>query len=294
MFRGGGSSGYVKVISCRTALIFQACTIAQGVNIIGLVFLFPETRRMYKSTIVASSPPNSSLVDEEKVKLSETDFAAASTEAGEGVQDEWLGKGKPSRAQYNLIQPIDHDALRGVLRHFFTPVQLFFFPIVFWASMSMGAAANALLAVNLLQSQALAAPPYNWSPMDVGFANFALLVGGAVGLTVAGPWSDWISDRATKRNGGIREPEMRLWSLIPFIAAALVGLVAFGVGAQEGWPWPAIVVVGFGLVGLQVVALPTITITYAIDYYKPVTGSIMVIATVCKNTFGVSSISSFQ
>jgi hypothetical protein len=48
--------------------------------------------------------------------------------------------------------------------------------------MSMGAAANALLAVNLTQSQALAAPPYNWTPGDVGFANFALVVGGSLGL----------------------------------------------------------------------------------------------------------------
>ena len=38
--------------------------------------------------------------------------------------------------------------------------------------------------------------------------------------------------------------------------------------------------------GLHVVAIPTIVITYAIDCYKPVTGEIMVIMTVCKNTFG--------
>lgn len=283
------SGGVASHVSYRW--FFWACAIAQGVNIIGLVFLFPESRRMYKSTstpVPISAQPKSA-IDEEKTGVTETQDIAASPASSEIIQGQWLGKGKPSRAQYNLIQPLDHDALKGVLRHFFTPVQLFFFPIVFWASMSMGAAANALLAVNLLQSQALAVPPYNWSPMNVGFANFALLVGGAVGLTVAGPWSDWVSDRATTRNGGIREPEMRLVSLVPFIAAALVGLVAFGVGVQDGWPWPAVVIVGFGLVGLQVVALPTITITYAIDCYKPVTGEIMVIATVCKNTFGVSN-----
>lgn len=59
---------------------------------------------------------------------------------------------------------------------------------------------------------------------------------------------------------------------------------------QEKWPWPAVVIVGFGFVGLQVVTISTITITYAIDCYKPVTGEIMVIATVCKNTFGVGHV----
>ena len=62
---------------------------------------------------------------------------------------------------------------------------------------------------------------------------------------------------------------------------------AFGVGIQDKWPWPAVIVVGFGLVGFQVVTIPTIAITYAIDCYKPISGEIMAIATVCKNTFGV-------
>jgi hypothetical protein len=141
------------------------------------------------------------------------------------VQHEHLGKGKPSRAQFGLLQPIDGAALRAVMRHIFLPVRILFFPIVFWASMSMGSAANALLAINLLQSPALSAPPYNFSPAQVGYANFALLAGAVIGLLTGGPWSDWISARATKKNNGIREPEMRLISLIPFIMAALIGLV---------------------------------------------------------------------
>lgn len=65
-----------------------------------------------------------------------------------------------------------------------------------------------------------------------------------------------------------------------------------GVGYDRHWPWEVIIVFGFGLVGVQVVSIPTIAITYAIDCYTPVAGQIMVIATVCKNTFGVSFICS--
>ncbi|CAG9942530.1 unnamed protein product [Clonostachys rosea f. rosea IK726] len=264
---------------------FWACTIAQGVNMVALVFFFPETRRSYDDYNVHSQAcqPSSNAIDQDEHKTENPTLGSPSALT---IRDECVGKGRPSRAQFNLFQPIDRLALKHVIRHFLTPLQIFFFPIIFWASMSMGCAANALLAVNLLQSQALAAPPYNFTPAQVGYANFALVAGGIIGLGVAGPWSDWISQKATKRNGGIREPEMRLISLTPFIAAALVGLVAFGVGVQDKWPWPAVVVVGFGLVGVQVVAIPTIVITYAIDSYKPVTGEIMVIATVCKNTFG--------
>ncbi|PMD31027.1 hypothetical protein L207DRAFT_537451 [Hyaloscypha variabilis F] len=225
-------------------------------------------------------------IDEEE-KDSATQIEAATTAGGKMIlTDAYLGRGRPNLSQFNPFQPLDRVAFQTVLRHILTPVQLFFYPIVFWAAMSMGAAANALLAVNITQSQGLAAPPYNFTPGQVGFANFALVAGGVIGLLVAGPWSDWVIMATTKKNNGIREAEMRLPALYPFIFAALIGLVVIGVGYDKHWPWEVIVVLGFGLVGLQVVSIPTIAITYAIDCYTPVAGQIMVISTVCKNTFG--------
>lgn len=35
-----------------------------------------------------------------------------------------------------------------------------------------------------------------------------------IGLVTAGPLSDWIAMRLTLRNGGIREPEMRLPTMV--------------------------------------------------------------------------------
>ena len=34
-----------------------------------------------------------------------------------------------------------------------------------------------------------------------------------------------------------------------------------GVGFQKGWHWETVIVIGFGLVGIQAVAIPTIVIT---------------------------------
>lgn len=202
---------------------FWVCAIAQALNMVGLLFLFPETRRLYPRLERAPTQENKDPADTclENV-LAELNRPHAN-----------IGRGRPSRKQFALFQSLDRNALRNVVRHFLTPIQLFFAPIIFWACMSTGAAANALLACNLLQSQVLAAPPYSFDPTQIGYANFALVGGGAIGLLVAGPWSDWLSARSTRRNRGIREPEMRLPSLVPFIAAALVGLVAFGVGSQN-------------------------------------------------------------
>lgn len=202
---------------------FWACTIAQGLNVLVMMALLPETRRpreMY--TMRAPSPQSldANIVEEKK----QADQIEAARSDDIVLENQYLGRGRPNRTQFNPFQPIDHQAAQTIFRHILTPVQLFFYPIVFWAAMSLGGAANALLAVNLTQSQALSAPPYNWSPGSVGFANFALVVGGVVGLAIAGPWSDWVIMRATAKNNGIREPEMRLPAMYPFIAAALIGL----------------------------------------------------------------------
>ncbi|CAM1508575.1 Fc.00g054230.m01.CDS01 [Cosmosporella sp. VM-42] len=267
-------------------VFFWACTGAQGLNIICLLAFFPETRRLRKEQLPPIVETEQISDDNGKLETSSGHAEFVSPTQMRNLQAELVGSGKPSRAQFRIFQDMDRTAWRAVVRHFFTPAYIFFFPIIFWASMSMGSAANALLAVNLLQSPGLAAPPYNFTPAQVGYANFALVGGGVLGLAAAGPWSDYVSQKATERNKGIREPEMRLWSLTPFIAAAIIGLVAFGVGLQNKWPWPAVIIVGFGFVGVQVVAIPTISITYAIDCYRPISGEIMAIATVCKNTFG--------
>jgi MFS family permease len=269
---------------------FWAATIAQAINLLGIVVLFPETR--YRRSTVASREPekqdNCLSTDKPADKSVETisDESVNSALDTEAAHIATVGNGKPSKDQFSILQPLDRDALKTVVRHVLTPLELFFFPIVFWAAMTMGGAANTVLDVNLLQSQALTGPAYNFDPGSVGFANFALVVGGMVGLATAGPSCDWIASSLTKRNGGIREPEMRLWSLIPYLFLTVIGMTVVGVGFQSGWPWEAVIIIGFSLVGLIGISIPTIAVTYAVDCYKPVAGQIMVVSTVVKNTFG--------
>ena len=202
---------------------FWACTISQAINLVSLIFLFPETRRSVEAAPESSSSPTAEKIDPAKLEITTIYVENPSTE-DTPVVDQFLGRGRPSRSQFNIIQAIDRRAVSTILHHIVTPVEIFFFPIVFWAAMTMGAAANALLCVNLTQSQVFSVAPYNFAPSSVGFANFALVVGAILGLATAGPASDWIAMRATIRNGGIREPEMRLPALIPFLIATVVGM----------------------------------------------------------------------
>ena len=151
---------------------FWACTIAQAVNFACLVCLSPETRRLLYDPPELSLESTSAQVQEQtcSADISEKEHQERRIEDRangdideNGTSSRHLDRGRPSIGQFNVFQAVDRRALRTIIHHFITPLEIFFFPIVLWAAMSMGAAANALLCVNLLQSQALAAPPYNFT-----------------------------------------------------------------------------------------------------------------------------------
>ena len=96
---------------------------------------------------------------------------------------------------------------------------------------------KSVLTLNLTQSQNFAAPPYEFSPTIIGFFNFAILVGGLIGLVTAGPLSDWISMKLTKKNRGIREPEMRLLTMIPYVIIMIIGNFVVAYGYEKKFDW---------------------------------------------------------
>lgn len=124
-------------------------------------------------------------------------------------RDPHLGKGTPSKQQWKVFQSNAHP-FKAIFLDLWVPWKLFAFPIVEFAAFVVSWSCSSFLTINLTQSQNFAAPPYNFNSQSIGFMNFAILVGALIGLATAGPLSDWVSARATRRNGGIREPEMRL------------------------------------------------------------------------------------
>lgn len=280
---------------------FWICSIAQGFVFISLAISFPETGRLYghldrpavEDVVPSAKESPGTVVTQSMLDVTEEDIQSPISgqrhlvPEGGILIDPVLGRGRPSRAQFSLLnRPNYSGAIHTVVLHILLPLRVFFFPIILWAGMTHGFSNNAILAINIFQSQALGAPPYEFNPSQVGYANFALAGGAFAGLVLAGPFSDWITTYRTKRNGGIREPEMRLLALVPVLALAVIGHTLVGEGFDHMWPWEVPVIVGFPLSAFVAVATSTICITYAIDCYKPLAGQIMVTATICKNTFG--------
>jgi len=277
-----------------------------AVVLVGLIFLFPETkwhrthpRELLRQSISASASHtpekgqvNGTTEHHEKDMANNDINAIAPVPTNNPLEpiatadrDPYLHKGTPSKAQFKFFVPNAHP-LRTIALDLWIPLKLFAFPIVEFAAFVVSWSASSFLTINLTQSQAFAAPPYNYSAQTIGFFNFAILFGGVIGLLTNGWLSDWFAARLTRRNRGVREPEMRLPTLVPYVLVMLLGNFVVAFGMEYKWPWEAVVLIGFTCAGIQVAAIPAIATTYAVDSYKPVAGSIMVTITVNKNVWG--------
>ena len=209
---------------------------------------FPETKwhRSHPDQLRTQGKPASKPPSEEKVaELKETTDAEKESTiqvtpdlsyAVTAPRDPFLGKGKPSKQQFKFFQKNPHP-FRSIFLDLWIPWKLFAFPIVEFASFVVSWSASSFLTLNLTQSEVFAAPPYKFSSESIGFMNFAILIGAILGLATAGPLSDWVSMRATRKNNGIREPEMRLPTMIPYVIIMIVGNFVVAFGYQHQWDW---------------------------------------------------------
>ncbi|KAJ5707624.1 Major facilitator superfamily domain general substrate transporter [Penicillium malachiteum] len=259
-----------------------------GLSLIFLIFLFPETKwhRIHPNELADTqqSTPRTADDSDPGKPVGVTHKEKAEFESSE-YQVPYLHKGFASKRQFKLWQ-VDGTTIKDVFISFWLPWKLLAFPIVELSAFVVSWLASCFLTLNLTQSQAFAEPPYNFNSQTIGFFNFAILIGSFIGLATNGPLSDWLSMRATRKNGGIREPEMRLPTMIIYVVIMIIGNFIVAFGYEYKWDWRIIVIVGYTAAGIQVAALPAIVSTYAVDSYKPVAGSVMVAVTVNKNLWG--------
>jgi Mn2+/Fe2+ NRAMP family transporter len=87
---------------------------------------------------------------------------------------------------------------------------------------------------------------YHWSVWKCGLAYIATIIGAIVSIVGGGWLSDATADWLTKRNNGIREPEMRLPTITISMICCPLSLILYGVGVSSGLHWIA-PVLGLGL-----------------------------------------------
>ncbi|CAK7233776.1 hypothetical protein SBRCBS47491_008726 [Sporothrix bragantina] len=164
------------------------------------------------------------------------------------------------------------------------PVLLLALPSVFWATMVMSVTIGFITAITSNVSPAFSTA-YGFEAWQSGLCFFAGVIGALLGVFFGGHLSDWVADYFTRRNGGIREPEMRLPAIMISVITGPLSLVLYGVGIQNKMHW-IVPTLGIGLINFTITQATNVSLVYTIDSYRPIAGEVVVTQLAFKSAFG--------
>ena len=127
----------------------------------------------------------------------------------------------------------DKSRPQRMLYRFGLSFRLIGWPVVFYAGFSYGSYLIWFNVLNATASIILGGAPYDFSSGFVGLSYLACLLGVIAGSLFTGYVSDWISLKLARRNGGIFEPEQRLWGFALTTVVLPASLLLWGVGKQS-------------------------------------------------------------
>lgn len=119
----------------------------------------------------------------------------------------------------------------SLIRVFVAPAKVIFFPHVIFTALQFASGVCWLVLLLTMTTIVFSAPPYSFDTAGVGLMSLGPFVGNCLGSLYGGPLSDWSIKRFAKRNGGVYEPEMRLYIMLPATLFMSGGLAMFGATA---------------------------------------------------------------
>ncbi|CAL5871014.1 uncharacterized protein PFLUO_LOCUS5256 [Penicillium psychrofluorescens] len=171
-----------------------------------------------------------------------------------------------------------------VAKHMYEPLlMLFMFPAVGYVGLMYGFMTASITVTITTYSDWMTLPPYNFNAAEIGLMGLPPFIGTALAAVICGPLSDYLIIFLSKRNKGVYEPEMRLWVILMFAPFVPAGLLMFGIGLNNGQPWPMLAV-GLGLVGFGTTPACSISLTYLTDAYTAIIADSMVGVTFIRNS----------
>ncbi|KAI0123560.1 major facilitator superfamily domain-containing protein [Xylariales sp. AK1849] len=196
----------------------------------------------------------------------------------------------PKRTYLQLLKPWVYYAQNRTTywQYFRRPFFLRGFPNIVIAGFIFAFGCTAgIVSFNTI-SEILTEAPYNFSTTATGLIFFAALIGSTIGW-ITGVLSDQVVIFLARRNGGVKEPEMRLWMLIPCFVYAALGYMMYGWSSQTGISWVAIAV-GIACMIAHQVGACTIATAYAMECFPGISGELVVVLAMCSSmvNFAVS------
>lgn len=276
----------------KWCFFFQA--IFCGVVSVFLFFFLEETNYDRKTVgiIEGTESPGAPPSDAEAVDSSSSEKKPAQTEKYTQAATEGASESNPITATSVTYKRKTYwqklalwDKPRTFVMHWraWQILKLLSWPVIFYAGFSYGTYLVWFNILNATASLILGGEPYNFTPAIVGLSYIACILGVTVASVFTGVFSDWFVIRLARRNGGVFEPEHRLWL---FAAATIIlpgGSILWGVGAAHGIHWFGLLFAMF-LISMCNTCGVTLSIAYLVDSYREIAGDALATCIIVRNT----------
>lgn len=268
--------------------VMYFATIVLGVCSI-VLYLFTEETIFFRNTIegVESSPSDENAADMVKDDAKEADAKRPVLEVARATNAIPMRQKRSFGQKLSLITRLPGRPSRRqtFLKTWRSLKIIVLFPNILWAGLLYGTNIAWYSVINATMSMILGEAPYHFSPSLVGVGYLSPLVFGGVAAVWAGKLSDALTMRLARRNGGVREPEHRLWGLAVSAVMSSGGLLMWGVGASRQVHF-MVLIVGIGITTFGVMAASAISLSYAVDCFKEIAGESFVAIIIIRNTMG--------
>lgn len=246
-----------------------------GAGLVAFVFLYEET--MFTASLIDGVPVINETVQQQDSSKKES--GAPVPQGINAAKDDTMPF-DPVQIDYSIPKkkywpklalwansPVSFGQLA---KHAYQPFLIMLsIPAVFFMAVEYGIMTACTTVPVTTLSSVMTLPPYNFGSSQIGLMGVPPFIGACLSAITCGPLSDVIVLYLARRNGGIFEPEMRLWLCLVFVPFVPAGLFMFGIGLDHGSHWllPAF---GLGITSFGIVPASSAALTYLTDAYTDV------------------------
>lgn len=264
--------------------VFYWPSIFLGVGFI-YMFFFMEESNYDRSTIgiVLDDSGNATPLNQSDDPEKSGNIAAAPVEGSDHAPAQSTPQPPPMKSFWAKLALLDKPRPQLIPYRIILTLRMTFWPCVFFAGFNYGATLVWFNVLNGTASIIFSAAPYHFSAGLVGTTYVACLIGVFIATFFAGRMSDWLVLKLARRNGGVMEPEQRLWLMGATTILVPFGLILWGVGAAHSINWFGLCFAMALLAFVNTVGA-TISVNYLVDCYRELSGDALTGAILVRNT----------
>ncbi|KAL4913820.1 kinase-like protein [Aspergillus aurantiobrunneus] len=235
--------------------VFYWPAIFCGASIVFLFFFMEETNYVREKPSTPDSPAATTAPEGNKTK----EKALPTQPSSQGDPEIGVVHNKKTYMQ-NLSIRRPHQAKNNMLRRARQTVYYLSWPVIFYAGFSYGSYLICLNVLNGTASLVLGSAPYSFSSSMLGLSYPACCLGVILGSLLTGRFSDWLTIKLARRNGGTMEAEL-----------------------PHGVHWVGLLV-AMCLLAMTNTCGVTLSMNYLVDSYRELSGDAMATVILVRNT----------